>query len=107
MTVVCALDELTPGSAARFDVDGAPVAVIRIGDDVFAIGDTCTHGNVSLSEGQVWCETREIECWKHGSLFSVETGMPSCLPATQPVPVYVAAVVDGQVDVRVTTQERA
>jgi len=106
-TRVCALDELASGTARRFDVDGRAVAVVRIGDDVYAIGDTCTHGEVSLSEGEVWCVEKEIECWKHGSAFSLETGVPSTLPATVPVPVYVARVVDGQIEIDVEPPESA
>ncbi len=98
-TVVCALDDLAPNSARRFEIDGRPVAVVRIGDDVYAIGDTCSHAEVSLSEGEVIPETKEIECWKHGSTFSLETGEPQTLPATQPVPVYVARVVDGMIEI--------
>ncbi|MCB0955037.1 MAG: non-heme iron oxygenase ferredoxin subunit [Ilumatobacteraceae bacterium] len=100
-TPVCALADLAPNSATRVEVDGRPVALVRIGDDVYAIGDTCSHADVSLSEGEVWCDSKEIECWKHGSLFSLETGEPQTLPATQPVPVYVARVVDGMVHVNV------
>jgi 3-phenylpropionate/trans-cinnamate dioxygenase ferredoxin component len=96
-TAVCALDELDPGTAHRFVIDGVPVAVVRIDDDVYAIGDTCSHANVSLSEGEVWCEERELECPKHSSTFSLVTGEPITLPATQPVPVYNASVVDGLV----------
>ena len=98
---MCPFAELTPGRRTRFEVDGLPVAVVRIGDDVYAIGDTCTHGEVSLSEGEVWCDERELECWKHGSTFSLVTGEPQTLPATVPVPVYVARVVDGMVEVDV------
>ena len=101
MTVVCKLDELESGTAKRFDVDGKPVAVVRIADDVYAIGDICSHANVSLSDGEVWCETKQLECPRHSSTFSLETGVPETLPATQPVPVYVARVVDGNVDVEV------
>ena len=61
---------------------------MRCGDDFYAIGDTCSHANVSLSEGEVLCDDREIECWKHGSTFSLVDGEPQTLPATQPVPVY-------------------
>ena len=46
-TPVCALADLAPNSAARFVVDGRPVAVVRIGDDVYAIGDVCSHANVA------------------------------------------------------------
>jgi 3-phenylpropionate/trans-cinnamate dioxygenase ferredoxin component len=103
-TVVCLLDELAPNSARRFDVGGRAVAIVRIGDDVYAIGDTCTHADVSLSEGELLCDTKEIECWKHGSTFSLETGEPQTLPATQPVPVYVARVVDGKVEIDLEDQ---
>jgi 3-phenylpropionate/trans-cinnamate dioxygenase ferredoxin subunit len=95
--VVCRFDDLAPNSASRYVVSGRPVALIRIGDDVYAIGDTCSHADVSLSEGELFCEEKEIECWKHGSTFSIVTGVPQTLPATQPVPVYVARVVDGDV----------
>ena len=101
MTVVCKLDELESGTAKRFDVNGTPVAVVRIDDDVYAIGDICSHANVSLSDGEVWCETKQLECPRHSSAFSLETGVPETLPATQPVPVYVARVVDGNVEVEV------
>jgi 3-phenylpropionate/trans-cinnamate dioxygenase ferredoxin subunit len=103
-TVIGALDDIAPNSAARFEVQGRPIAVVRIGDDVYAIGDTCSHADVSLSEGEVDCETKEIECWKHGSTFSLETGEPQTLPATQPVPVYVARVVDGMIEIDTEAQ---
>jgi 3-phenylpropionate/trans-cinnamate dioxygenase ferredoxin component len=98
-TVSFPLDELAPGTVRRVVVDGFAVAVVRIDDDVYAIGDVCSHANVSLSEGEVWCDEKELECPKHGSTFSLETGDPVTLPATQPVPVYRAQVVDGQVEV--------
>jgi len=102
-TVVCALADLAPNSATRFMVDGRAIAVVRCGDDVYAIGDTCSHADVSLSEGELFCDTKEIECWKHGSTFSLETGEPHTLPATQPVPVYIAKVVDGMVEIELET----
>jgi len=95
--VVCALDELAPGTARKVDVGAIPVAVVRIGDEVYAIGDTCSHGAVSLSEGEVLVDECEIECWKHGSSFSLTTGEPSTLPATVPVPVFEAWIRDGYV----------
>lgn len=85
---LCPFEELAPSSARRFVVDGVKIAVVRIEDDLYAIGDTCSHADVSLSEGTVWDDERELECWKHGSTFSLTTGEPQTLPATQPVPVY-------------------
>jgi 3-phenylpropionate/trans-cinnamate dioxygenase ferredoxin subunit len=91
---LCARNEIAPGTAARFDVDGRLIAVVRIGDDFYALGDRCSHADFSLSEGDVWEDELEIECPKHGSTFSLVTGEPQTLPATQPVPVY-AVQVDG------------
>lgn len=102
MTSSFPLDDLEPGAARRVEVDGVPVAVVRIGDDVYAIGDTCSHAEVSLSDGEVWCDELELECPKHGSSFSLTSGEPSVLPATRPVPVYDARVVDGHVHVSAT-----
>jgi 3-phenylpropionate/trans-cinnamate dioxygenase ferredoxin subunit len=90
----CGRDDVAPGSARRFDVDGHRVAMVRIGDDFYAIGDRCSHADYSLSEGDVWEDELEIECPKHGSTFSLKTGEPQTLPATQSVPVY-AVRLDG------------
>jgi 3-phenylpropionate/trans-cinnamate dioxygenase ferredoxin subunit len=99
------LDEIAPGTARKVDIGGVMVALVRIEDDVYAIGDTCSHADVSLSGGEVWCDEREIECPKHSSAFSLVTGEPTTLPATQPVPVYEAVVIDGQIHITITTEE--
>ena len=100
--VVCPLADLAAGTARRVEQDGYKIAVVRCGDDVYAIGDTCSHADVSLSEGEVLCDSNEIECWKHGSVFSLETGAPATFPATQPVPVFDTRVVDGMIEVVVS-----
>src|SRR3954449_9878118 len=97
---LCGRDDIAPGAAKRFDVDGHRVALVRIGDDFYAIGDRCSHADYSLAEGEVYPDELEIECWKHGSTFSLVTGEPQTLPATKPVPVY-EVTVDGD-DVMVT-----
>ncbi|MDN3310713.1 non-heme iron oxygenase ferredoxin subunit [Microbacterium oryzae] len=90
---VCAFSELEQDTALRVVVDGVPIAVVRDGnDEVHAIGDVCTHGDISLSEGFVEGDT--LECWAHGSAFSLRTGKPLNLPAYEPVPVY-AVQIDG------------
>ena len=92
-TKVCSVSELTPDSAKRVEVDGVPIAVVLdSAGTVHAIGDTCTHGDISLSEGFVEDDT--LECWAHGSKFSLLTGKPLTLPAYEPVPVY-AVTLDG------------
>ena len=97
MIRLCALSDLVDGAAVKFEVGSNAVAVVRIGDQVYAIGNRCSHADVALSDGVVDCETRELECPRHGSAFSLETGKPNTLPATQPVPVFVAEVRGGDV----------
>ena len=93
---ICALDDLTPNEAVKVEIDGLAIAVVRdSAGDVFAIGDTCTHGDISLSEGFVEDDT--LECWAHGSKFSLRTGKPITLPAYEPVAVYQVSLVDGDV----------
>ncbi|GAA1631901.1 MULTISPECIES: non-heme iron oxygenase ferredoxin subunit [Leucobacter] len=90
------LSDLVQDQATRVVLDGVPMAVVLDGQgDVHAIGDTCTHGEISLSEGFVDGDT--LECWAHGSAFSLCTGKPLNLPAYEPVPVYVVEIEDGVV----------
>ena len=96
---LCGVDEIDAGSARRFVVGPHKIAVVRIGDDFYAIGDVCSHAEVSLSEGEVHEDALELECWKHGSTFSLKTGDPQTLPATKPVPVYELKVEGGDVKV--------
>jgi len=93
---VCPVEELSPSTARRVVLDGIPIAVVRdSAGDVHAIGDTCTHGDISLSEGFV--EDDGLECWAHGSKFSLTTGKPLNLPAFEPVPVFAVEIIDGDV----------
>ena len=94
---LCGRDEVEVNAARRFDIGRHRIALIRIGDDFYAIGDRCTHADYSLSEGEIYPEEREIECWKHGSTFSLVDGQPQSLPAVKPVPVYEVEVDDGAV----------
>jgi 3-phenylpropionate/trans-cinnamate dioxygenase ferredoxin subunit len=97
MTVkICAETEIEVGAAVRVVIDDIPIAVVRdSAGTIHAIGDTCTHGDISLAEGFVEDET--IECWAHGSKFSLITGKALTLPAYEPVPVFTVSIVDGDV----------
>src|SRR5690606_36558860 len=79
-------DDVPKGGSLGVEVNGVDVALVRDGDDVYAIHDECSHAEIPLSEGDV--EGCEIECWLHGSRFAVRTGAVLNLPATEPVAVY-------------------
>ncbi|MCW3494394.1 non-heme iron oxygenase ferredoxin subunit [Microbacterium sp. SSM24] len=89
----CALSELVQDEAHRVELDGVAISVVLDSNgEVHAIGDTCTHGDISLADGFVDGDT--LECWAHGSAFSLRTGKPLNLPAYEPVPVF-AVTIDG------------
>lgn len=89
---VCNVDDVEPGRAIRADLASAagvevPVAIVRASDGTYyAINDICTHGEVSLSEGEI--DGCEIECWAHGGRFDIRTGEVTQLPPMEPVATY-------------------
>ena len=92
---LCGADEVPQGEASRFVVGTHEIAAARVGEEIFAIGDVCSHGSFLLSEGEVDEEECTLECPKHGSLFNLRTGEPETLPATVPVAVYPVKSEDG------------
>lgn len=91
---VCRADEVQVDTPHRVDVEGEAISIVRdSAGEVFALGDRCSHGEISLAEGFV--EGDALECWAHGSRFSLRTGWPLNLPAYEPVPVYAVKIEDG------------
>ena len=72
---------LVEGKPIAIDVDGVAVCVAKVGDEVFAVADTCTHSEASLSEGEI--TGTKIECWLHGAEFDLRTGEALTPPATE------------------------
>ena len=96
--VLCAEGDLEVGDRRHFDVEGTPICLVRVRNGFRAIYDVCSHDDYPLSAGEVDPDDCLIECWRHGSMFSLVTGAPESFPATQPVPVYPVVVVDGAVN---------
>jgi 3-phenylpropionate/trans-cinnamate dioxygenase ferredoxin subunit len=90
-----ALKDLSTERGTCVDVGGTTVAVFRVGDDVYAIADRCSHAEASLCEGEVF--DGEVECPRHGAVFDVTSGKALTLPATQPVATFHTEVRDGEV----------
>jgi len=100
---VCSIDDLPTVGAVQAEIAGTAVAIVRdSAGDIHAIDDTCSHANVSLSEGDV--EDGEIECWLHGSRFDLRSGKPTGLPATSPIAVYPVKIDGDDVFVSVTKE---
>lgn len=95
-TQVLPLADLVQDQPIKVEIDGVDIAVVLDNQgEVHAIGDTCSHGQISLAEGFIEGDT--LECWAHGSAFSLRTGIPQNLPAYEPVPVFVVEIEDGHV----------
>ena len=84
------LDQLEVGKPVKIEKDGKTICVARVGDEVFAVDDTCSHSEASLSEGEV--TDFKIECWLHGAEFDLRTGEALTPPATAPVQKYSVSV---------------
>ena len=94
---VARLDDLGDGDMKQVSVGGELVGVYRVGDDVYALGDVCSHQEAYLTEGEFEPEDLEVECPLHGSRFNVATGAVRILPATKPVPSYETKVEGGEI----------
>lgn len=101
---ICAVTDIPEGGALAVEVGEVPVALVRTGGEIYALADTCSHAEVSLSEGEVY--DGSIECWLHGSCFDLRTGKPTNPPATRPVPTYRVRVADGEVHVSLSAADR-
>ena len=80
------LSQLEQGKPVKVEKDGKTICVARVGDEVFAIDDTCSHSSASLSEGDV--TDFKIECWLHGAEFDLRTGEALTPPAVAPLRTY-------------------
>ena len=99
---LCATTDLADGEARRFDVGEHRIALVCLSGNWYALGDRCSHADISLSEGEVLIEECALECWKHGSSFDLRTGEPQSMPATRPVPTYNVKVEGDDVWVEIT-----
>lgn len=95
--VLCAFEELDSGQSKSFDLEGRRLLVVRIKEQVYVLDDRCSHEDFALFGGEVTVAGCEIECSRHGSGFSLETGEPNSLPATKPVKTYQVLRRDGEV----------
>ena len=101
---VCAVDDVPPGEAKRFPVDGRLVAVTNLGDEGFrAVDAICSHAHSFLDEGEVDVDFETIECPKHGSTFDLNSGKPRSLPATEPVDTFPVVTEDHDIYIEVPT----
>ena len=99
---IAPLDELRDRKPVRIDAHGSEVLLLRSGDELFAIGNRCTHQGAPLHKGPVRFggSLRTVQCPLHGSTFDLAEGRVMRGPATEPVPAYETRVTEGVVEIR-------
>ena len=102
MIPVCRLEDLPEGESVRID-SMPPIAVFHTDGSLYAIDDTCTHQDASLSEG--FLEGCLVECPLHEASFDLRTGIPTCAPARRPVRTHRVTVDDGMIHVHPAAEE--
>ena len=89
---VAGVDEVPEGSMLGVEAEGEDICIARIGGELYAINNICTHMYTWLDSGELFAATREVQCPLHESRFSFETGLPTTPPAETPVQTYAVRV---------------
>ncbi|WP_043263154.1 bifunctional 3-phenylpropionate/cinnamic acid dioxygenase ferredoxin subunit [Streptomyces sp. CT34] len=96
------LDDLPLGESVRIDT-APPIAVLNADGELYAIDDTCTHQDASLTDG--WVEGCLVECPLHAASFDRRTGAPARRRARRAVRTRPVTVANGTVHVHHTVEE--
>jgi nitrite reductase/ring-hydroxylating ferredoxin subunit len=101
-TVVGAAADLPEGEAVEVAIEGDEVLLYRRGEELFAIGNRCTHQGAPLHKGPIksFGSLVAVICPAHGSMFSLNDGRVMRGPAMRPVTAYEVRIRDEQVEVR-------
>jgi 3-phenylpropionate/trans-cinnamate dioxygenase ferredoxin component len=98
----CRVDELPEDEGYRVPLEPA-IAVFKVGDELFAIDDLCTHDVSSLAEG--YLDGDIVECAFHFAKFSLRTGEALSPPAPRGVRTYPTRVDGDSVLIDVSSRQ--
>ncbi len=94
---VASIDDVPEDGGLCVEVRGCRIAVFKIDGEVFAIDDTCTHAEASLSEGEIAGD--EVMCPLHFATFNIRTGACTGPPADEDVRSYSVRIVGDDVEI--------
>ncbi|HAV77172.1 MAG TPA: biphenyl 2,3-dioxygenase [Anaerolineae bacterium] len=89
---IAPLSELPNGERLFLEVEGRAIVIFKIADQLFAIGDICSHDDGPLGDGEL--EGYNIVCPRHGAEFDVKTGKAVQMPAVVDIPAYPVKIQD-------------
>lgn len=107
LITIANVDDIPPGHAARIEIDDVPIAIFNCNGTFYAVDDTCSHAEASLSEGELDVDFCTVECPLHGSAFDLRTGEPTALPAVVPVRVHQVVIENGVVRIALNQEDAA
>ncbi|HET8578006.1 MAG TPA: Rieske (2Fe-2S) protein [Methylomirabilota bacterium] len=84
------LEEVPPGQPRLVEVNGSRVVLVRVGEQVYACGDTWAHKGGPLSEGKL--SGSRLACPWHGWIYDVRTGQCAFPGRGASVPSYAVRV---------------
>ncbi len=91
---VASVGDVPLESLKKVEAGRTPVCLAHAEDgNFYALNDTCTHEEFSLSEGELW--DMDVECPQHGSRFNLVTGKVTGLPAVIAATTY-AVTLEGE-----------
>ena len=68
---VASLAEVPEGELRGFELPAGRIAVAHVENELFALGDECTHEGCLLSEGEVDESADTVVCPCHGSVYNI------------------------------------
>jgi nitrite reductase/ring-hydroxylating ferredoxin subunit/uncharacterized membrane protein len=97
-TAILAESKLAESTPTRAMYEGVPILLVRRGQRIFALAETCSHFSGPLSEGKL--VGNSIECPYHASRFALDDGHVTNGPAVHRQPCLEVRVRSGQIEVR-------
>jgi nitrite reductase/ring-hydroxylating ferredoxin subunit/uncharacterized membrane protein len=94
------VDSVPEDKPTKAKAGAQTLVVVRHGEKIFALHDTCAHQGCSLSEGKLVDDGQRIECKCHGSRFELADGSVNRGPAVYPQPQYDVRRADGKIEVK-------
>ena len=91
-------EDLPEGKLKRVLYKETPLLLVRRGDRVYALAETCAHLGGPLSEGKL--EGGTVVCPWHASRFTLESGEVVDGPSAFPQPCLKTRIRNGQIEVR-------
>jgi naphthalene 1,2-dioxygenase system ferredoxin subunit len=95
---VGSLDEVADGGLLQSMVGEEEIVLCRVGSNVFALHNWCTHADARLSEGRL--EGHELECPLHEGKFDVRDGKALCAPLDTDIRIFPVRVVGNVIEAK-------